>query len=151
MVSMVLGLVAERYPCIAKDLLKPLLELLTVSRQVCGGDIDKFLILLVVGVRTAEHPVFASLSASQLARGDIPVLPSLGTNARSIADSMGIPKETIRRKVGELIEAGWLVRRDNDLLLTGHAFEQLSPVREAVEMLAASNWGTVSALLADVG
>jgi hypothetical protein len=148
---MVLGLVAQKYPCIAKDLLKPLLEMLTVSRQICGGDTDKFLILLVVGVRSAEHPLFASLTPAQLARGDIPVLPSLGTNARSIADSMGIPKETIRRKVGELIEAGWLVRRDHDLLLTGRAFEQLTPIRESVETLAASNWETVSALLADIG
>ncbi|MDB5450672.1 MAG: hypothetical protein JWQ52_1800 [Phenylobacterium sp.] len=148
---MVLGLVAEKYPCIAKDLLKPLLEMLTVARRLCGGDMEKFLIILVVGVRSAEHPLFASLTPAQLARGDIPVLPSLGTNARSIADSMGIPKETIRRKVGEMIEAGWLVRRGHDLLLTSHAFQQLTPIRESLETLAASNWKTVAALLADLG
>ncbi|MDB5454175.1 MAG: hypothetical protein JWO33_2753, partial [Caulobacteraceae bacterium] len=38
-----LDLVGDRYPVVARSLLRPLLELLSSSREACGGDMDKFL------------------------------------------------------------------------------------------------------------
>jgi hypothetical protein len=142
------SLVAEKYPVIAKDLLGPLLDLMTLSRGYCDGDIDKFLILLVIAVRTVEHREFAAYSQAQLLSGEVPVFPTLGTNARSIAASIGIPNETVRRKVTELIDKGWVVRRGHQLYFTAEAYRQLVPVREQLEALAIRYHQLISGLLA---
>jgi CRP-like cAMP-binding protein len=141
------ALVADNYPAIARNLLKPLLDLLSLSREACGGDIDKFLILLVVGMRTTEHELFATFSQAQLLSGEIPVFPSLGTNVRSVADSIGLPRETVRRKVAELAETGWIAREDKELRITAVAYQQLAHVREAMEPLAVRNFQVVAVLV----
>src|ERR1700742_1020485 len=84
-------LVAENYPAIARSLLRPLLHLLSLSREACGGDVDKFLIMLVIAIRTTEHEAFATFSQAELLSGDIPIFPTLGTNVQSIAESTGTP------------------------------------------------------------
>jgi hypothetical protein len=149
--SDVQDLLDARYPAVAADLLIPLLDLVQISRRACVGDLDKFLVLLVVAVRTAQHPQFMSMTSQQLDESEFDVLPNLGINARSIAESAEIPKETVRRKVAELIEAGWLVRRGNDLHLTAHGRVALKPVREQVVAQAARNFGTTAALLGSLG
>jgi hypothetical protein len=131
-----LAQVSENYPSIAPDLLQPLLRFMTVARTVVGGDADKILLMLIIGVRTTQHPDFADLTLEELNSGDVPVLPSLGINVRSIADSIGMPKETVRRKVGELIEAGWLVRADHDLRYTAEGYKAVASAREAIESMA---------------
>ncbi|HEY8617218.1 hypothetical protein [Phenylobacterium sp.] len=146
-----LRLVSENYPAVARDLLKPLLDICSLSREACGGDMDKFLILLVVGVRTTEHPEFRRLTQEELLSGDIPVFPGLATNVRSISDSLQIPKETVRRKVAELVDAGWLARTEAGLFFTAAAYRSLVPVREAVERQAVLNFETVDGLLRQKG
>lgn len=137
----------ERYSMIAADLLGPLLHFLTVARDLLGGDAEKVLIMLVISIRTKQHPDFARFSAEQLSSGELPVLPSLGVNVRSIADSTGIPKETVRRKTAELVAAGLLVREGSDLRYTGEGYAFVGPAREALERLAARTYHTVSQLL----
>lgn len=139
-------LVAENYPVIARSLLRPLLHLLGISREACCGDIDKFMIMLVVAIRTTEHESFATYTPAQLISGDIPVFPTLGTNVRSVAESTGTPKETVRRKVGELIEAGWIFRQANELRFTAQAYQDLAGARVAIEDLAISNFHVVADL-----
>jgi DNA-binding MarR family transcriptional regulator len=141
----------EHYPAIASRLLGPLLRLLTLAREACGGDAEKYLILLVVGMRTTEHPRFKALSQAELLNGEIPVLPSLGTNVRSIAESVSIPRETVRRKVAELIEAGWIVRRGDRLCVTSRGYAEMTPVREAVQALAIADFQVVAELLGRTG
>jgi len=138
--------VAGNYPVIAHDLLRPLLDLFSVARELCGGDTDKFLIMLVVANRTTEHKLFASYTQSQLLSGEVPIFPSLGTNVRSIAESVGAPRETIRRKVRELINAGWIVRQGNDLYFTATAYQALASARVAIEHLAVRNFEVVAGL-----
>jgi CRP-like cAMP-binding protein len=138
-----LHLVADNYPAIARSLLRPLLNLLSVSREACGGDVEKFLIMLVVAVRTTEHERFATYSQSQLLSGEIPIFPTLGTNVQSVAESTGTPKETVRRKVGELVKAGWISRQGNELRFTALAYQQLAGVRVAIEQLAVRNFEVV--------
>ena len=140
------ALVADNYPAVARSLLRPLLHLLSISRAACGGDVDKFLIMLVIAIRTTEHEGFATSSQAQLLSGEIPVFPTLGTNVRSVAESTGTPKETVRRKVGELIEAGWIARERNELRFTALAYRALSGVRVAIEELAVSNFQVVADL-----
>ena len=139
-------LVADNYPAIARSLLRPLLHLLSTSREACGGDVDKFLIMLVIAIRTTEHERFATYSQAQLLSGEIPIFPTLGTNVRSVAESTGTPKETVRRKVGELIEAGWISRQGNELRFTVLAYQELAGVRVAIEELAVSNFQVVADL-----
>jgi CRP-like cAMP-binding protein len=139
-------LVADNYPAIAHGLLRPLLHLLSISREACGGDVDKFLIMLVIAIRTTEHEGFAAYSQAQLLSGEVPVFPTLGTNVRSVAESTGTPKETVRRKVGELIRAGWISREGNDLRFTVTAYQDLVGVRVAIEELALSNFQVVADL-----
>ena len=139
-------LVADHYPTIARSLLRPLLHLLSTSREACGGDVDKFLIMLVIAIRTTEHERFATYSQAQLLSGEIPIFPTLGTNVRSVAESTGTPKETVRRKVGELIEAGWISRQGNELRFTVLAYQELAGVRVAIEELAVSNFQVVADL-----
>jgi hypothetical protein len=137
--------VAYRYPAIATDLLSPLLKLLSVSRQYCG-DVDTFLVILVVAIQTTRHRDFAASTPEQLMSGEARVFPGLGTNGRSIAESLGIPKETVRRKVAELVEAGWFARKDGKLYFTAEAYKQLAPVRDQIENLAVAYYQTVAAL-----
>ncbi len=139
-------LVADNYPAIARVLLRPLLHLLSISREACGGDVDKFLIMLVIAIRTTEHPSFATYSPALLLSGELPVFPTLGTNVRSVAESIGAPRETVRRKVGELIESGWVSRKSNELRFTAIAYQQLAGVRVAIEDLAVSNFEVVADL-----
>jgi CRP-like cAMP-binding protein len=141
------ALIQENYPSIASTLLNPLLNLLTVAREACGGDSDKFLIMLVVGIRSTAHRDFARYSQDELLSGQVPVFPTLGTNVRSIADSLGMPRETVRRKLAELTATGWVVRHGNEICFTAEAYQQLAKVREGLEQLAVSNFETVSRLL----
>lgn len=141
-----LDLVANNYPAISLSLLRPLLRLFSISREACGGDNDKFLIMLVIAVRTTEHELFATYTQAELLSGDIPVFPTLGTNVRSIAESTGTPKETVRRKVGELIEAGWISRHRHELRFTALAYREVADVRVAIEDLAVSNFQVVADL-----
>lgn len=126
----------ENYPRVASDLLRPLLNVFSAAREVCDGDIDKFLILLVLGMRITEHPEFKRLTHSQIMAGEPATLPSLGTNTRSIAASVGIPKETARRKLAELVDCGWLVRQHWDFRLTVAGYTALDPIRTRIQAMA---------------
>lgn len=142
-----LALVAEHYVAIAPNLIGPLLDLLSLSREACGGDMDKFLIMVVVAIRTTAHKDFANYTQEELHSGELPVFPSLGINIQSIADSVGAPKETVRRKVAELVEAGWIERQGNDLFYTARAWQGLSKVGKQLEATAVSYYETVDDLL----
>jgi hypothetical protein len=140
-------LVTEHYPAIAAELLKPLIHLLSIARDACGGDAEKYLILLVVNLRSTEHPDFQASTQDGLRNHADPVLPGLGTNVRSLSESLNIPRETARRKVAELIETGWIARRGTSLHYTRQAFRQLTPIREALAALAVANFQVVADLL----
>ena len=144
------NIVTQHYPRIATSILSPLVDVLARARDACDGDMEKFLIMLVVAVRTTEHPEFRGASQELLMSGEVAVFPSLGTNVRSIADSVGIPKETARRKLDELIRKGWLVREARDLRLTARAYQDLTPVREGLERLALKYSDLIDALFREV-
>lgn len=53
-------------------------------------------------------------------------------NAMSISQSTGIPRETVRRKVRDLENRGWIERRDGGVLTaTEKAARELAPATEA--------------------
>jgi hypothetical protein len=121
-------------PQLPDRLLKPLLAYLLIAREVAGGDLELNVILLMIAIRTVEHPDFSGLARERLE--DIPVFPSLGVNTQSIADSSGLPRETVRRKVATLVRKGWIARRGSTLHFTSTGFRETRFVREAMERLA---------------
>ena len=131
-----LPLLRRRYAQLAKDLVGPLIEALNVGRASCGGDLDKLLIVLVVGMRTAEDKRILDLELEEVLSGEIESFPSLSTNVRSIADSTGIPRESVRRKVAALVEAGWIDRDGRNLSVTPEAYRQLITLRESLLQMA---------------
>ena len=140
------NLLAQNYGLVAKDLFTPLLDVLGAARSAFDGDIEKAVVLLEVAVRTMQDPSLSHLDLEPVLSGTIENYPSLSTNMRSIADSSGIPKETVRRKVAALVQEGLILREGNNLSLSTAATPVLTPVREAVLKLAARNYDAVVAL-----
>jgi hypothetical protein len=146
--SPIVAVLAQHEPLATKRLLRPFVRLISISRDACGGDADKFMILLTVAIRTTEHPEFECLTPERIASAEAPPrLPCLGLNMRSIAESMAMPRETTRRKVTELVNAGWLARDGASVQLTAKGYQELAPVRQGMRTLAASYWELVSELL----
>lgn len=137
------------YSPMAPQLLAPLLELLIAARSACGGDLDAFLILMTVGLRMAEHESFQRLSYDEVLTGCHAELPGYGVNMRSIAESSGIARETVRRKVEGLERAGLLARRDLLLFCTPAAFAAFAAVREFMLGQAPLNHRTVALLIGE--
>jgi CRP-like cAMP-binding protein len=81
-------------------------------RRACDGDLDLFLVLTIIGERTFS-PRFApdSMSHTEFLEGTVESVEPVAINLQSIADYSGIPRETVRRKIEQLIARGW-VRRD---------------------------------------
>lgn len=135
----------ENYSRVAPALLSALTDYLIVSRRQ-SDDLDRQLVLLVIMLRSAMARGFADIPSDRVLSGDLDVLPTLWTNIRSIADSTGIPRETVRRKVNDLIQAG-LVRRSGQLLtITPRAFPDNRFVVEKFIRLAAVSHATVEKL-----
>jgi hypothetical protein len=139
-------LLSQNYGLVAKDLFTPVLDVFGAARSTFGGDVEKAVVLLEVVVRTARDPRLTKVDLQAVLNGTVALEPGLTTNMRSIADSSGIPKETVRRKVAALVKEG-LIRRDgNQLSLSNSAATALTPIREAILKLAARNYETVSGL-----
>jgi hypothetical protein len=109
---------------------EPLVHYLVVGRAVCR-DLDTLLILLVIIQRANRHPEFAGLEHADLIGGGASEIPSLAVNLLSIAGSTGIPRETVRRKVGRLVEIGWVARKDTEVRLTVEGYRAITPLRDA--------------------
>ena len=76
-----------------------------------------------VARRESTRPITATPSVPRESRPpDCGLKPC---NAYSIAAATGLPRETVRRKIGRLIELGWICREDNGhLYITEVALEQ---------------------------
>ena len=126
----------DNYHLVARDILAPMADMMSVARATCDGDLDTFLILLAIASRTAGSPAIRELPLERVLSGEVNEYPNAYTNARSVAESTGIARETVRRKVARLVANGWVVRKGDDLGLTPHASRQLTPAREAIFDLA---------------
>jgi hypothetical protein len=140
-------LLNQHYGLVAKDLFTLLLDVFGAARSGFGGDVEKAVVLLEVVVRTAQDPRLAGVDLDSVLSGGAALSLPLTTNMRSIADSSGIPKETVRRKVAALVEDGLILRDGNSLSLSPAASPALTPIREALLKLAARNYETINGLM----
>jgi Fic family protein len=84
--------------------------LLIECRQHFDGDLDLMLVLSVIGERTLPAAgTHAPFDLKDLRDGLVkPAAEPI--NIQSVAEFSGIPRETVRRKVQELIKRGWIER-----------------------------------------
>lgn len=101
-------------------------------RRHFDGDLDRLLVLCVIGDRTfarGKAPPDFTYEARHDETWD-PIEPE-AINVRSISDFSGIPRETVRRKVQELIDLGWVERNDRGMLTaTRKSGDDLAPLTE---------------------
>ena len=142
------SLLLDRYPVVAPVLLAALVELMIAGRRESNGDLDTSLVLSLLALRSFQAPAMTELAAEDVLGGTAPALPSLGTNVHSIAASTDISRETVRRKVNQLIEAGLVVRRDGKLMLSPTALPARKQLRAKIVRLAAESHAVVERLLA---
>lgn len=125
------GILRDRYLNVWPIILGPWTSYLIAARAEFDGDMDKMVVLAVIGLMSTAD--FRALDdAGKVVGYDDLLVPdfkstvSRAINVESIAQYSGIPRETVRRKVLQLIEKGW-VRRDEDLILavTPKAAEEL--------------------------
>ena len=120
---------------IASEVLEPLSRFLEVARGVCNGDAEKVIIMVSIVLRTSLHPAYRDLTPDAIEHGDFKLFPSLGVNITSLGASTGIPRETVRRKVQDLVDTGWLVRTDRSIRYTREGYRAVAPAREAIVRL----------------
>lgn len=102
-------------------------------RRHFGGDLDRFLVLCVVGDRSLSRGrTRPDLTYAEFEAGEAGLIMPEPLNARSISDYSGIPRETVRRKVQELMDLGWVERDDSGYLrATTKVRTDLAPLTEA--------------------
>jgi hypothetical protein len=126
----------DKTPPISDELVPPFLELMQTLRAMCGGDLEKNIIMLAIAERTYRHPDVRGTTHDQRLGSNRTVFPNTGLNALSIAESSGIPRETVRRKVASLIDAGWIGQDGRNLHYTPAGYRAMSPGRDALVQLA---------------
>jgi len=144
-------LVARRGPALAFEISEPIARFLRDARALCGGDLDKALIMVEIILRANQHPQFRRLNAAELNSSAPPEIPSLGINVRSLADSTGIPRESVRRKVSELLEIGWIVRQGHRLHFSHEGYLAASRTRQELHRMYVRAYQVVSALIETEG
>ena len=108
-------------------------ELLITLRRQFGGDLDRMLVLAVIGSRTLHRRRSHGLSYDDFQEGRHNLTPDpLPINVQSITACTGIPRETVRRKVRELEASGWIIKGDKGrLIVSEQAVQDLAPATEA--------------------
>ena len=144
------ALFAEHFGYAMDRALPPLANLLIAARDLFDSDLDAFLIFNIIATRTFQDSRNAGVSLDQLSSGEVSAFKSLHTNVRSISESTGIPRETVRRKVHALIARGWVVR-EGDNLAVATAVDDLAPIREAGVEVVAIHHALGAELLRKVG
>jgi hypothetical protein len=101
-------------------------------RRNFDGDLDRFLVLCVIGDRTfAARNVPETFTLQDLGSIRKDQLPTEPINLQSIADFSGIPRETVRRKLRDLVALGWVERDERgNFFATRKAAADLAPLTE---------------------
>lgn len=108
-------------------------DLLIVLRRDFAGDLDMLLVMAVIGDRRLSRRASPdALTYDRIGHTAVREDATAAINALSIAGYTGIPRETVRRKVNELIRLGWVSRDDNgDLVPTPKAASDLAQSTDA--------------------
>lgn len=114
-------------------------ELLVELRSRFDGDLDRMIVLAVIGARTMPLSRTRDLDFGQFMGGGLKPEAPRPINVQSIAEYSGIPRETVRRKVRALEAAGLVERHESGYLYAS---------RQASQDLMAATEATVAYLVA---
>jgi hypothetical protein len=121
---------ADRYGAVHPNILRHLIAWVLLMRESFDGDLDMMVVLAVIGDRALKDSAGRDRSYREfLDRPQVDRKIPL-TNRKSIADSTGIPRETVRRKVATLVARGWVIEQPDG---------SLTPARGATEELQATS------------
>lgn len=128
-----------------------LTRFLIECRRVFDDDLDMFLVLAVIGERTySQQHADPTLTYEEFQAGKAAMTPPKDINLRSIAEFSGIPRETVRRKIAELSDKGWLTRNsEGSLVATRKASKDLQPLTAASITYIAEMMTLLEAALTD--
>ena len=109
------ALIRERYVEVWPKILDPWTQYLIAARSAFDGDMDKMIVLAVIGLMSLQdHGLLArdprSLSYDDLTAPEARPADARPINIESISLYTGIPRESVRRKVRELIARKWVAR-----------------------------------------
>lgn len=95
---------AEHYPIYQYAFVEFVVDHLTDLARSFEGDLQKMLLLAVIGQRR--------LRAIREAGGDPRAVPAerMSVSASRLADVTGIPRESVRRKLARMEERGWIAQ-----------------------------------------
>jgi hypothetical protein len=96
-----------------------------MATEAGEGDLEAYVIYLAVFSANIGR-VMRDPSHTALHSSDTPVPNDLRmpVSRRAIAESVGLPRETVRRKISALIAEGCLVERDGGVVAVGPVLEQ---------------------------
>lgn len=86
------------------------LRLMKSLREIFGNDMDKIMIVAAIGQQQLRDPAVSARPYEPRTDGELLGNTVRFTNVDRLAASIGIPRESVRRKVNELIAAGWVER-----------------------------------------
>lgn len=106
---------------------------LIACRETFEGDLDLFLVFTIIGERCfTPRNATENMTHSEFLARSVGTVEPVAINVQSIAEFSGIPRETVRRKIGILIAKGW-IRQDAKryITVTDDAKDQLSGLTES--------------------
>ncbi len=89
-----------------------MLRLIGIYQEVFGPDPNRLMIVIAVGAITTERPVRDPNAPEHFARFGVPI-PSADMarcTALAVSAATGLPRETTRRKIRQMIDDGLLIR-----------------------------------------
>lgn len=125
----VMAVFGKVWPVHAHSLTRFLIE----CRRTFDGDLDMFLVLAVIGDRTySQQHADPEVTYEDFISGKAGHTETIDINLRSIAEFSGVPRETVRRKLKDLMAKGWVTRNANgSLTATRTASVDLQPLTRA--------------------
>ncbi len=86
------------------------LRLMKALRSFFGNDMDKVMIMAAIGQQLLRDPALPKRAYAPALATISPGNPARFSNVDRLAAATGIPRESVRRKVNELIAIGWVER-----------------------------------------
>ncbi len=114
-----------------------MLRLMRMAVDLVDDDLECVVVYLAVVAASVSH-IQRDPAALALYAGDAPLPDNLrlGTTRRAIAESVGLPRETVRRKLVYLLARGHIVERDGLVSTSGSVLEQRRNIELVMGLLA---------------
>ncbi len=102
-----------------------MLRLMRLAIDMVDTDLEAFAVYFAVVAASTSH-LLRDPQALALYAHDAPVPDHLraATTRRGIAESVGLPRETVRRKIASLVAQGHIVERDGMVTTAGSVLDQ---------------------------